>query len=64
MIIDRIEGDTAVLELCDGSFLTLPKTYLPNGAKEGDILKLLVDTDTTQKETQTLKEKMNRLFRD
>ncbi len=64
MILDRIEGDIAVLELDDGNYLTLPKTYLPDGVQEGDILKLMVDTDATQKKVQTVKETMHRLFRD
>ena len=34
--VDRIEDDTAVLDLGDGRTLDVPLALLPAGAKEGD----------------------------
>lgn len=45
-VIDRIEGSIAVLVLCEecGTIIRLPDFLLP-GAREGDIVDLLVTTD-------------------
>lgn len=64
MILDRMEGDMAVLELDNGALVQVPAELLPAGAKEGDCLRLVVDTDATEERRQRIKEKMNRLFRD
>ena len=40
LIIDRIEEDTAFLQFEDGLTLSWPLDKLPDGAKEGDVLKL------------------------
>ena len=64
MILDRIEGETAVLELKDGSYVKLPAVLLPADAKEGDVLRLTVDSEATQARKQGIKEKMHRLFCD
>lgn len=44
-IIDRLEGDWAVVESPAGVF-NLPRALLPEGAKEGDVLKLDITLDT------------------
>lgn len=38
VIIDRLEGDLAICEKEDGSFMDLSIQILPSGAKEGDML--------------------------
>ncbi|MEW6307634.1 MAG: DUF3006 domain-containing protein [Bacillota bacterium] len=43
-IIDRLEGDWAVVESSAGVF-NLPRALLPEGAKEGDVLKLDIALD-------------------
>lgn len=67
-IIDRFEGNYAVCELEDKSFLSIPKYKLPLDCRAGDCLLQDAD-DMYQKdiETKTTKEKkirdkMNRLF--
>lgn len=44
LIIDRFEGDWAIIECEHGTF-TLPKSLLPEGAKEGDVIELSVSVD-------------------
>lgn len=51
-IIDRFEGEFAVVELEDKSFIDMPIELVPEGAKEGDILEIQIN----QEETKTLKE--------
>ncbi len=43
-VVDRIEGDFAVLEL-DGVEVTWPKRHLPAGAGEGSALRMTVALD-------------------
>lgn len=38
LIIDRIEGDTAVCETEEGKMVELPRSLLPPGAREGSVL--------------------------
>ncbi|TDX45519.1 DUF3006 domain-containing protein [Orenia marismortui] len=56
LIIDRFEGNMAVIEVQEQSF-SIPKNSLPATAKEGDVIKIIVDKETT---TQ-LKEDINKL---
>jgi Protein of unknown function (DUF3006) len=47
--IDRFEGDKkqiAVLLAEDGTPINFPKTWLPKGAKAGDLLSLQIERDT------------------
>ena len=44
-IIDRIEPPWAVLETPDGNNLNFPLNLLPEGVKEGDVLKFDIDID-------------------
>ncbi|MDF2909080.1 MAG: hypothetical protein K0R34_4401, partial [Herbinix sp.] len=67
-IIDRFEGNYAVCEMEDKSFISIPKYKLPLDCREGDCL--LQDADDMYQmdiEAKTTKEKkirdkMNRLF--
>lgn len=44
IVIDRIEGDVAVLEV-DGRSVDFPTSALPEGAVEGSVLQLGLDPD-------------------
>lgn len=45
-IIDRIEGNFAVVKCGEKSF-DVPLSFLPDGASEGDCLKVLKDNSST-----------------
>lgn len=48
LILDRIEEDTAIVELESGELLSLPYALLrPLQAKEGDVLQLSIDQEQT-----------------
>lgn len=64
LIIDRFEGDFAVIELPDGKMIDCPKALLPDDAKEGSILNITVDETATNDKLKKVTERMNRLFRD
>lgn len=38
MVVDRIEGDIAVMELEDGSHEDIPLDELPDGVREGSVI--------------------------
>lgn len=56
IIIDRFEGEFAVVELEDKSFIDMPIELVPEGAKEGDILEIQINHE----ETKTLKEEKDK----
>ena len=59
--IDRIEQETAVVELESGEILSLPYTLLrPLQAKEGDVLQLYID----QEETDRRRARVSSLLKD
>lgn len=55
IVVDRFEGERAVLEV-DGELVDVPRSALPTGAKEGDVL-------TWRQETPSLEEAQARLAR-
>lgn len=63
-IIDRFEGDFAVVELADGKITQIPKCVLPTDAQEGDVLSIRVEANETSNRKKAVEEKMNMLFKD
>jgi len=62
VIIDRFEGEYAIVELPDRSTVDMPKKLIPQGAKEGDVLKIEVDKDETAKRKERIKKLMDELW--
>lgn len=60
VIIDRFEGDYAVVELENGEFADMPKVFVPN-AKEGDIVTITVSEDKNRK--KRIEDLANELFK-
>lgn len=62
-IIDRFEGNFAVIEYEDITF-NFPKELLPKEAKEGDVLKfdITVDKEETEKRKKTIEDLAKDLF--
>lgn len=63
LIIDRFEGEWAVLEW-DGRTFNFPRALIPRGAREGHVLKVSVEIDRaeTERRRQRIKELEDRLF--
>ncbi|MCM1529439.1 MAG: DUF3006 domain-containing protein [Alistipes sp.] len=66
MIIDRFEGDIAVVETEDG-FLDIPRSELPADVREGDVLVSCdggyeVDRETTEQRRAAAASRMKRLL--
>ena len=64
VIVDRFEGNIAVVELEDGSVIDCPKTILPPNAKEGSIINITVDENATNAKLKEVTDRMNKLFKD
>ena len=67
-IIDRFEGDFAVLEEDDGTCTDVKKALLPQNAREGDVLffdgsSYFIDEAGTASRKKTIEEKMRRIFK-
>ena len=63
VIIDRFEGDYAVVELEVGKSVNIPKILIPD-AKEGDVIKIIIDRDTTEERKNQIQELVNNVFDD
>lgn len=62
-IIDRFEGDRAILEIRAGEYAEMSLALLPD-AKQGDVVRIDVDTLETQKRKQAAQQIINDLFVD
>ncbi|KJS81778.1 MAG: hypothetical protein JM58_16230 [Peptococcaceae bacterium BICA1-8] len=60
-IIDRFEGDWAVIEY-NGKTFNIPQEILPSTAKEGDVINLSLTMD--KEATEARKKKAKSLFED
>ncbi len=64
MIIDRFEGEYAVVELDDSTFVNIPKRILPNNAKEGDFITIGIDKEKTKNKAKEIDNRLKGLFVD
>lgn len=67
LIIDRFEGDIAIVETDENTFMQIPRTALPPNAKEGDIVvkvedKYIIDYESTEKRRQKIIDMQNSLW--
>lgn len=61
VIIDRFEGEFAVVEIEKGKFSTIPKELL-EGAKEGDIIDISICHEETKEKEEKVKSLLEELF--
>ena len=61
VIVDRIEGDYAVVEIDKGKMCNLPLELVPN-IKEGDVVTITIYKDKTEARKKTIEELMNSVF--
>ncbi|NLJ58236.1 MAG: DUF3006 domain-containing protein [Tissierellia bacterium] len=61
VIIDRFEGDYAIVETEDRIMVNLPKSLVP-GAKEGDVVSIIIDEEETKKRKDNINKLMDDLW--
>lgn len=59
--VDRFEGDFAVVELPDKTFINVPK-ILFSSAKEGDVFSIIKDEEETAFNKKSIEELAEKLF--
>ena len=64
VIIDRFEGEQAVVEIAEGMFCDLPRRLLPEEAREGDVIQITIDRAATEERRQQLTRLVDELFLD
>lgn len=63
VIIDRFEGEYAIVEIKEGKFVSIPKVLVPS-AHEGDVIDILINLEETKKRKNKIKNLMDDLFID
>ncbi len=61
-IIDRFEGDYALVELENKEMADMPKILLPPDAKEGDLINITIDKEETEIRRKRIQDKFDNLF--
>ncbi len=63
VIIDRFDGNFAVVELDNGETVNMPRKLVPKGAKEGDVVDIRINEETTLERRQRIENMMKDLWR-
>ena len=63
VIIDRFEGEYAIVELPDLSFIEVPR-ILFEGAKENDVINITIENQETDLREERVSNLMKSLFKD
>ncbi len=63
VIIDRFEGDYAIVEIEVGKVISVP-SILFKDAKEGDVFNIELDNEERNKRTKNMQKLVNDLFED
>jgi len=60
IVIDRIEGERAIVEI-GGEIVEIPRSELPNGSKEGDVLLFAANPEAVENMKKDNEERLKRL---
>ena len=63
LIIDRFDGEFAIIET-DKGMVSIPRSDVPDAAREGDVLELSVNKAATEGRKERIAGKMDKLFKD
>ena len=61
IVVDRIESGYIIAEFSDGRKENLPHIFAPD-AKEGDIIDISIDKESSKQCDETIKDRLDRLF--
>lgn len=62
VVIDRIEGDYAVVETENSKMVNLPRELVPAGAKERDVIDISIDESETEKRHKRINDLARQLW--
>ncbi len=60
-VIDRIEGNLAVVEIAEGKTVNIPLSSLPEGVKEGSVLHIEIDREEEARRRKKIRSLFDRL---
>ena len=63
-IIDRFEGEFAIVELENKEMIDISIKLLPSEVKEGDTINITIDTIETENRRERIQNKFDSLFSD
>lgn len=63
-IIDRFEGEFAIVELENKEMIDISRRLLPLDAKEGDTINVIIDRIETENRRERIQNKFDNLFSD
>ncbi|MDW7675751.1 MAG: DUF3006 domain-containing protein [Bacillota bacterium] len=64
VILDRFEGNFAVVEIAAGKTLNMPIELIPHGAKERDTIEITINKTDTKKRREKINKLMSELWED
>jgi hypothetical protein len=64
LIIDRFEGEIAIIELEKGKFVQIPRIILPSEAREGDVITVQIDQKRTADRRSKIEGLLHELWED
>lgn len=64
IIIDRFEGDFAIVELQNKKMVNIPKAIIPPEAVEGDVISIEINREETDERKSKIKNLMYDLWED
>lgn len=64
VVIDRFEGEYALVEDENKNIINMPKCLLPENAKEGSVIKIELDEDETKRRNKDVKSLFDSIFKE
>ena len=63
VVIDRFEGEYALVEDENKNIINMPKCLLPENSKEGSVIKIELDEDETKRKNNDVKKIFDSIFK-
>lgn len=63
VVIDRFEGEYALVEDENKNIINMPKCLVPVNAKEGSVIKIELDEDETKRRNEDAKSLFDSIFK-
>lgn len=61
-VLDRFEGEQAIIETSNKEVFSIPKALFPENTKEGDVLTIIIDAQATEKRQKEIQNLMSDLW--
>lgn len=55
VVVDRFEGEFAIVEMADKQIVNMPRVLLPKLINEGDVIDISIDEEETDRRSERIK---------